>query len=186
MDYFKRFPTVEYRLSEVGSITTMARTVPNMTVKLQLDIFEGETLAYQTYRIKDRDRPDTIAAEMYGASRYAWVIMLANNMRDWYDWPLSDEEFRNYMNKKYESSSGIGDGDSVSRATIAQYIWITEDGRELSVDEPAYQTLAPHVRRTVTVYDQEYAANDSRRIIRLPTMDELGMIIRQMEMVLEV
>jgi len=169
MFYFQYFPKINYRITEKSNneLIPIIRQVPNMTVKLELDIFKDGAISFDTYRIKDSDRPDTVAAQMYGSSRYAWVILLANKMKDWYDWPLTDFEFHNYMNKKYESYSGANDGVEASSAVIHQYIWITDDDRELIVDQTTYDSLPDANKRSVTVYDYEYTKNDEKRLIRL-------------------
>ncbi len=184
MLYFQEFPHIDYRLTEGGDSVApvrLSRNVPNMTVKLAMNIFDDENLPYVTYRIKDRDRPDTVAAQMYGASRYAWVILLANNMRDWYDWPLDDREFVTYMARKYETTTGALDGLDESRTLVARYEWVRTDGQVLEVDETAYSALPESDRRIVTVYDDEYAINDARRLIRVPTFEALPSVLRQFQ-----
>lgn len=126
MRYFQNFPKINYTLSEYGNSAIpekVVRNIPNMTVKLQLDAFQNQSLRFETYRTKDRDRPDTVSAAMYGTTEYSWIVLLANNMRDWYDWPLNEQEFYNYMNKKYESSLGANDGLEQSNKKIASYKW---------------------------------------------------------------
>lgn len=126
MRYFQKFPTFPYSLTEYvqgASAQKIVRVVPNMTVKLKMDIFAAPNIEYFTYRIEDKDRVDTIAAQMYGSTEYAWLILLANNMRDWYDWPLTELEFNEYIREKYESSSGMGDGLERSAVLISAYRW---------------------------------------------------------------
>ena len=185
MQFFQRFPRISYTMVEGRDNTTqrVSRSVPNMTVKLVMNIFENANLPYLTYRIKGRDRPDTVAPQLYGSSRYAWVILLANSMRDWYDWPLDDREFDAYRARKYESVSGARDGVSVSRSTIRRYIWSTSGGQLLDVDVTYYDTLSDVDRSTETVYTYEYDINDTRRLIRVPTFDALPVVIRQFDSV---
>lgn len=184
MQYFQQFPQTTYTLTESGGGQTarLPRVVPNMTIKLQMNIFDDTNLPYSEYRVRDEDRPDTVAAILYGSSRYAWVILLANNMRDWYDWPLTEVEFANYMNRKYEDPIGARNG-LVRSADIntlnPQYIWVLSDGRELEVDADTYATLPTNEQKTVSVYEQEYTLNDDRRTIRVPTLDAIPMVVSQ-------
>lgn len=186
MFFFQKFPKIQYNTTEFGGNTThvINRTVPNMTVKLEIRALDDESVPYEPYQIKDKDRPDTIAAQMYGSSRYAWVVLLANNMRDWYDWPLTDLQFYDYMNQKYESSSGANDGVSVSQGTVSQYIQLLPEDQEIVVDATAYTLLTPTARRIVTVYEAEAEANDARRNIRLVTLDALPTILTQFNAVM--
>lgn len=180
MKFFQYFPKISYRTTEApaGVWQEIERVVPNMTVRLELDIWADDNLAYEPYVIKDRDRPDTVAALMYGQAQYAWVIMLANKMRDWYDWPLGELEFFAYMNQKYESVAGANDGYDLSKTIVYQYQWIT-NGQTLIVDATAYATLPTDEKRTLTMYDHEYEENDRKRSIRLPTLESLPTILNQ-------
>lgn len=157
--------------------SVIVRTIPNMTIKLVLDMLDSPNLPYSLYRISDGDRPDIVATKLYGASRYAWVIMLANKMRDDYDWPLSDSEFYEYMNRKYETTEGANNGYQASKNTISKYIWITSDMQQLEVDQTFYNTLTVNERKTLSVYDIEYADNDKRREIRVPALDALSLLV---------
>lgn len=194
MRFFQRFPTLEYRLTEYGANTEvqLARTVPNMTVSLQLVVGDEEGSSFLFYRIKDRDRPDTVAAQFYGSSEYAWVVLLANNMRDWYDWPLDDREFYDYIARKHESVVGARDGVPVAQQTPYERLWLRPDGQQLVLDHPAYlakiaegvdvisgvDAFDPSQGRDavciVSLYTKEYNDNDARRLIRLPALSALA------------
>lgn len=181
MLFFQNFPVIEYALTETSGNSTakVKRTIPNMTIKLVMDIFSSPSLTYNEYRIRDEERPDTIAAKIYGASRYAWIIMLANNMRDWYDWPLTDSEFYSYIERKYGSIS-------TAKSEVHQLIWIMSDGQQLVVDDVFYATLSPTQRKTISVYDYEYQQNDNKRIIRLPAFENLNYIVSQTSALLNI
>lgn len=114
MNYFNLFPTISYTLHEQvnGNVLPVNRTVPNMTIKLRLENFQKdiEGVPFITYRIREGERPDTIAVKHYGSSEFVWIIFIANNMRNWFDWPMTSEEFPRYIAKKYESSTDALDG----------------------------------------------------------------------------
>lgn len=187
MQYFQYFPKIGYTTTEKvnGEVQKIQRVVPNMTIKLQLDVLNNSISSFETYRIKDGDRIDTVAAQMYGNSRYAWVIMLANNhLRDVYDWPMTDAEHYVYLNAKYESSPGANDGFVVSQNSVWQYTQILDDGREVAVDETAYNLLEPTKRRIITVFDYEYDENDEKRLINLVSMESLQEVIKQFNKVI--
>ena len=190
MRFFQRFPTLEYRLTETGANTAMqvSRIVPNMTVSLQLLVGDEDGTSFHFYRIKDRDRPDTISAQFYGTTEHAWIVLLANGMRDWYDWPLNDHEFYQYMSRKYESTVGARDGVRVAHLRIHERLWLRADGQRLVIDEQMYRdkiaegalilsgvsAFDPTEGRDavveISLYTKEYTENDDRRLIRLPTM----------------
>ena len=183
MRYFQEFPKTSYRMSEAanGAFSEITRTVPNMTVKLVLDIREDKNTPYETYRVVDSDRPDTVATKLYGAARYAWVILLANNMRDLYDWPLGDKEFVAYLNSKYETSVGANNGYIASKSIIYKYIWNKPDGQILEIDQTAYASLPPDEVSAIDACTYETDENNKRRLIRVPTLESLPGIIRQFD-----
>lgn len=175
MDYFNRFPSIPYTLTEYNNNRAFLinRSIPNMTVKLQLQNFSTEVqrLPFVMYRIQDSERPDTIAAKFYGSSHYVWVIFLANNMRNWYDWPMNNFQFQQYMAKKYESAPGLLNGVIRSQNTVTplpdtKYVQII-DGIKYYVNRETYLTLGIASRSIETVYQQEEEANDVRREIKL-------------------
>ena len=181
MQFFQQFPALSYITTEGADDQLINRIVPNMTVKLAMDVLENENLPYFTYRIKDTDRPDTVAVDMYGSTKYAWVILLANKMRDWYDWPLNDREFYDYMNLKYEYPAGAKNGVDQARSNTAlyEYAWNHPDGVRLVVSQEMYSNAlaVPVAEREVppvTRYQKEYQANDAKRTIRVPSIDVIG------------
>ena len=166
MRYFQNFPPINYTTTEIqnGLPQQIVRAVPNMTVRLQSVIDLG---GYEWYKIQDRDCPDLLSAHWYGSSRYAWVIMLSNNMRDLYDWPLTNLEFHDYMARKYESVAGLLDGVEQSQNTTFQYLWTNPNThQELIIDATLYAEKPSNERRVISVYDYETILNDQRRDIK--------------------
>lgn len=177
MNYFSIFPTLNYTLAETSADGTLAftRPVPNMTARVRLENFavDTERVPYQTYRVLNGERPDVVAAKFYGSSEFIWLILLANNMRDWYDWPMGNLEFENYIAKKYESTPGALDGVSRSQNEVnplpdTQYLRQIGD-QEYFVNRETYLGLPPAQRRMITVYAQEEQDNVRRQEIRLIT-----------------
>ena len=187
MQYFTRFPRIPYELTEIEQNVprVVSRTVPNMTVRTKVNTLTDEiqTQPFKTYWIRGEDRPDTVAAKYYGRSEYAWIILLANNLRDWYSWPLSDVEFYDYMNKKYESSSGALDGvarskNTQTRLSGTKYYQVI-DGVRYFINEDRYNQLSASERGFITDYDQEFEENDVRRTIRLPRREVITSLLDQ-------
>jgi hypothetical protein len=175
MNYFSIFPTINYTLAEISGDTSIpiSRPVPNMTARVRLENFDldMEQVSYQTYRIQDGERPDVVSTKFYSSSEFVWVIFLANNMRDWYDWPMGNIEFDNYMAKKYESAPGANDGVSRSQNQLTplpdtQYLRLI-GAEEYFVNRETYLGLSPSQRRLITVYQQEEQENVRRQEIRL-------------------
>jgi len=72
-------------------------------LKVRDDISPTKSI-YQPYTVKNGERPDQISYNLYGDEQYYWVILLINDIVDYYsDWPLSQYELDEYVIKKYKS-----------------------------------------------------------------------------------
>ena len=68
------------------------------------DIF-NEVIAFEKYSVQGDERPDQVAYNFYEDSGLDWVILTTNNIvhvRD--EWPMSNQDFLNYLNSKYTES----------------------------------------------------------------------------------
>lgn len=174
MRYFQEFPSINYKTTEIvdGIPQQLIRVVPNMTVRFNVSYQLGD---YEWYQIQEQDRPDTLAAQWYGSSSYAWVILLSNGMRDMYDWPMNSLQFYDYMNRKYESSPGLRDGVEQSSSTVYQFLWKDPiSNQEIVVDETFNGT-----KRTLYVYDHEAQLNARRYDIKRLTQSTFASFVRQ-------
>ena len=95
--YFNFFPSTEY----ANTIVT------NLISKVKFDQSVQKNLAvFYPYTVEQGERPDQIAARYYDNPELDWVIYLANDIMDpYYDWPLSQNQFHEYLSAKYGSIS---------------------------------------------------------------------------------
>jgi hypothetical protein len=69
--------------------------------KIRDDFFKNVT-AFTKYKIIGEERPEQIAQKLYGSSTYDWVVLVSNNIINVRtEWPLSDSEFSDYLERKY-------------------------------------------------------------------------------------
>jgi hypothetical protein len=69
--------------------------------KIRDDFFKNVT-AFTKYKIIGEERPEQIAQKLYGSSTYDWVVLISNNIINVRtEWPLSDSEFSDYLERKY-------------------------------------------------------------------------------------
>tara|TARA_Y100001963_G_scaffold111224_1_gene153817 strand:- start:463 stop:1125 length:663 start_codon:yes stop_codon:yes gene_type:complete len=102
--YFRNIPNFEYisRINERKSNRDYI-TVKNLFRRavIREDIFT-DFMAFTKYKIIGDTRPDEVAYDVYGDSSLDWVVLLANNIihvRD--EWPLSQQDYQNYLTEKY-------------------------------------------------------------------------------------
>ena len=93
--YFNFFPTTNY----ANNLAT------NIIAKVKFDESVQQNLAiFYPYNIKQGERADHIAARVYEDPTLDWIIYMSNNIMDpYYDWPLSQEQFNQYILAKYGS-----------------------------------------------------------------------------------
>jgi len=102
--YFSYYPQIQYQLDSSGP-----RTVLDITRRVAFKAALKQIGAlYLNYSIKDEDTPETIAYKLYQSAQYYWVVLLFNNILDPYlDWPLSTNNFTQYITAKYPGQALI-------------------------------------------------------------------------------
>ena len=94
------------------------KLLPNILkrVKLRSGIRSGLFL-FDNYDVADGERPEDIAFQQYGDPELHWVILMTNNITDrYYQWPLTQPQFQEYMKDKY----GAGNEEAVHHYEITQ------------------------------------------------------------------
>ena len=103
--YFTKFPKMLYDIKQDGTskvVTDIFRRIKvrekikdNISLLDKYDVGEGET-------------PETVAFKVYGDTNYFWIICLMNNVVNrFYDWPLDEFVFQQYVADKYSNPEGI-------------------------------------------------------------------------------
>lgn len=93
--YFDKFPVTSYNGFNIRNLTTSAKLI-NKYVNAPYNYFR--------YDIDHEQRADQVAMSYYGDQYMSWMIFYANGVTDpYYDWYLSEEEFNNFLIKKYGS-----------------------------------------------------------------------------------
>jgi hypothetical protein len=107
-NYFSKMPNISYSGIQVKDITRRSAFISSVL---------ANPYAYLPYTVKEGEKPEDIAYYYYGSVDYTWLVLLANNIVDsYYDWPLDDRDFNEYIIKKYESISGKKGYDVVAWA----------------------------------------------------------------------
>lgn len=97
-NYFDKMPIINYNGYQVRDLTRRNRFLP---------VSISNPYLFLPYTITDEDRPEDIAYYYYGSTDYTWLVLLANNIIDpYHDWPLKEDDFYQYLIKKYEKASG--------------------------------------------------------------------------------
>lgn len=93
--YFESMPVIYYNLLEGAP----EQIVKDVTVRTKVAAFiKNSAFLYENYIVKDGERPEHVAARVYGKPTLHWIILLANEIIDPYtDWPMSDSDLFSYV-----------------------------------------------------------------------------------------
>lgn len=183
--YFNLIPDIQYSVKPIEFPFSEADFVQakNFFKRYQLnDRVFSYAVFFNKYTIEDVDRLDLIANKYYGNPFYDWVIVLTNNMINAaYDWPLDRESFERKMNSlnfdpfntihHYETEE-LKAGYKIDNIDV-----IALEGG-LKVTEEFYNNLFTYyngedqvtipgsqISRPISVYENEYRLNESKREI---------------------
>jgi len=91
--YFEKFPVITYGNNQIVDITR--RTV-------MLNRVSQNPYVFYPYDISDSERADQFSGRYYEDPYQSWLVYITNKITDpYYEWYLSEEEFIEFLNKKY-------------------------------------------------------------------------------------
>ena len=106
MPYFDQFPIIDYNLSGVNGNTKEVTDIWRR-VKVRSKIANNVAL-FDKFDVPEGDSPETVAYKVYGDAEYFWVVCLMNNVVNrFYDWPLDEYSFQQFVKDKYDNPQGI-------------------------------------------------------------------------------
>jgi hypothetical protein len=112
--YFSKFPLTVYDIKGNENYKLLPDIMRR--VKLRSGIAAGR-FVFDSYDVKNGERPEDIAFKYYGNAEYHWVILLVNNVTDrFYGWPLTQPQLDAFLTDKY----GKGSEDAVHHYELAQ------------------------------------------------------------------
>lgn len=196
MKYFNTLPkilTSDFKGNSIALTNILAR-VSFIPESLQ------ETTLYYDYNIKDSDSPESVAYKYYGNSEHFWIVLLSNQMLDpQWDWPLSRNDFDNYIVEKYGSFSNatttVHHYEKIVTTTISnnnkdpkvEYFIIDERTYNIAPSNPKVFRLSTGEtitvkteKRIITNFQYENELNDSKREIKLLNNSYIGLIQDQL------
>lgn len=105
--YFGMYPSINYGGRQAKNIMLGVRVLPEVTKRWSVSY---------PYTIQDGDTPLSIADDYYGSINFDWLVMLSAQIVDpFYQWPMNTDELRDYINDKYGS-------EQLARQTIVEYV----------------------------------------------------------------
>ena len=100
MFYFEQFPKIPYDITGTNDF----KLTPDIfrRVKARSKILNNVVLL-DDYDVQEGDKPEDVAFKAYGDAKYFFVVCLVNNIVNrFYDWPLDEYNFQQFVADKYE------------------------------------------------------------------------------------
>lgn len=97
--FFDRFPLIRYDINKDGNRKLATDILTRIAFREQV---QKQGLAFQDYYVEDGMTPELVAEDLYGDAELHWIVLMFNDMIDpFHDWPLSENQIEDYLDKKY-------------------------------------------------------------------------------------
>ena len=175
MSYFDKFPLIVYDIKGDNKFKLLPDILRR--VKLRSNLQDGAVL-FDKYDVKEGENPEDVAFKWFGSADLHWVILLTNNVTDrYYDWPLSQPDFAEFLTDKY----GAGNEDGVHH-----YELVKSSGKTTSSGPSDYShrvEVNSDETDAITVTNREYEERlqDQKRQIKLLSKSFLAQFIEEFD-----
>lgn len=154
--YFSYYPKILYDVEGNGNpkvITNLLRRV-----KIKNGLKESASL-FDEVEVQNGETPEILADNFYGDQKYYWIILLFNNIKDrFYDWPLDNVQFENYINDKYTNPNAVHHYEIIQESGSTSS---SDDSHKIQVNSTTPGATA------VTNYEYEERLQLKKRLIRV-------------------
>jgi len=136
--FFKHIPNINYDFMSDGNY----RQAKDLFRKVSVwnHIQEGIT-GYSYYRITEGERPDVVAAKLYGDATLYWLFFLVNeNLQDLSDWPKSQRLFEKFLDRKYSGKCLV----AANSTDIVSYDYVNEVSSKFVLGEKVSQSTSAY------------------------------------------
>ena len=196
-NYFRNLPNFEYvsRINERSSNRDFIK-VKNIFRRalIREDLFT-DFMAFTKYKIEGDERPDAVAYKFYGDEDYDWVVLAANNIihvRD--EWPLTQNDFHNYLIEKYGSESLLDDikhyeteeiKDSKGKIFVPKGKIVDSTFKTTFLDSGTNRLIEVNPVQGISYRTYEEKLQDAKRNINILERRYLSQVVDDMETVLD-
>ena len=176
MSYFNYFPLMSYDVKGDRNY----KLVPDIIkrVKIRSAVKSG-ALLFDKYDVKYGERPEDIAFKYYDDAELHWVVLLTNNITDrYYEWPMTQPDFEDYLTDKY----GAGSEDSVHHYELAQ-----TSGPTTSSDDSHMLEVNSDTAGATTITNREYEEREQNKLRQIRLLDRtyLNQFVEEFERLIQ-
>ena len=132
-------------------------------VKLRSTIKSGGML-FDKYDVKEGEKPEDVAYKWFGDAELHWVVLLTNNITDrYYEWPMTQPDFEDYLSDKY----GAGSEDSVHHYELAQ-----TSGATTSIDNSHMLEVNSDTAGASSISNRQFEERTQNDLRQIRLLDE--------------
>jgi len=174
MSYFNKFPLMSYDIKG----NKIRKLLPDILRRVKLRaITKNGGMLFEKYDVKEGEKPEDIAFKWFGDAELHWVILMTNNVTDrYYDWPLNQVQFAEFLTDKY--------GDNVD--AVHHYEVTKDSGRTTSNGPSDYSHLVEvnsDTANAISISNRQYEEReqDKKRQIQLLDKSLVGDFIAEFD-----
>jgi len=135
-------------------------------VKQRNAIKSGQFI-FDTYDVVDGEKPEDVAYKWFGDAQLHWVILMTNNVIDrYYDWPMNQVQFQEFLEDKYSNPDGIhhyeltqdsGRTTSQGPSDYSHKVEVTSDTvNASSISNREYEEREQDKKRSIRLLNQKF------------------------------
>ena len=196
MSYFTQFPDLLYPSQTPNRNSSFDYVrVKNLfkRAKIREDFFQNATV-FDRYNIMGDMRPDQVADKLYDNPQLDWVVLLSNNIinvRN--EWPLTQYDFNNYVNRKYGEEylsqihhyETIEVRNSYDQIVLQSGLQVNQDFVFKYSDTGINKTLSgSDIITSFSNFDYETQNNDKKRSIYVLRSEYMQVILDDMTQIM--
>ena len=179
MSYFRRFPKMIYDMKNDNNYKLLPDILRR--VKQRSAIKSGQFI-FDNYDVKEGEKPEDVAYKWFGDAQLHWVILMTNNITDrYYDWPLTQPQFKEFLTDKY----GSGSEDSTHHYEITRASGRTSGRGPDDYSHKVECNSDEDDATAITNREYEQRKQDSKRQIRLLHKSFLGDFIAEFDSLIQ-
>ena len=164
MSYFSKFPMMIYDMKNNGNF----KLLPDILRRVkQRSAIESGQFIFDTYDVRNGERPEDIAYKWFGDAELHWVILMTNNVTDrYYDWPMNDAQFEVYLDDKYTNPDAVhhyeitkdsGDTTSQGPNDYSHKVEVNSDtDNAVSISNRQYEEREQDKKRAIRLLNQKF------------------------------
>jgi len=188
--YFSYFPNVYVGEGVTSNEGFKYRLTKNIFRRVKArDDLDRYVTSFEAYSIRDGETPSFLANSLYGDPFLDWVILLSNNITDFYSqWPKSEDNLQKFVSESYSDPDSIHHYET-NEIMYEDIVYIKKGidvnaGFRATMPDGSIKT-EEESRYPVSNYEYENYLNEQKRLIGIPNGIMVDLMKEEMSSLLE-